>query len=127
MGSVQPPRLTVSPEDSLSFENVTLGLIEAKRVQVSNKGDQVLNWTAQKPSGQGWLSINNSGGPIDPGDSVEIDVTVNTSRLEAGKYYDTILTISAPGVDGSPAKIAVSLSVVAPPPNWVARVLTALL
>jgi hypothetical protein len=110
---VAPPQkaqLLVNPTN-LAFGNVTQGTSPTLPVSVGNGGGQPLTWTAQT-DGSSWLSIDNSGGTINPGYAAQtINVMIDTSSLHPGAYSATI-TIHSNGGD---QPVVISLRVVAPP------------
>ncbi len=97
------PTLSVTPM-SLNF-NALIGqpLPPPQIVTVKNVGGNTLNWTATKSSA--WLSISPSSG-IDSGG---ISVSIDTTGLSAGDYFDTIV-VSDPAATNNPKTVTVKLS-----------------
>ena len=112
---VAPPQLAVTPT-SLTFSNVVQGTTVTHQVTVGNTGGQSTTWTAavQTADGGSWLSIDNTGGTINPGaPSKTINVTANTSNLPAGPNSATLNFTSS---NGGSVTLKISLTVNAPPP-----------
>jgi len=78
----------------------------AESVNISNGGAGVYNWTAS--SDQPWLTVTPTAG-ITP---AALQAAVKPSGLSAGTYKGNI-TITAPGMGGSPMKIAVTFTMAA--------------
>jgi hypothetical protein len=99
-----PPSLDVSPT-TLSFTGVAGGSNPAPRtLTVSNLGGGTINWTAS--ANQPWLAAAPAAGTAPS----SISVSVSTAGLTPGSYNGTV-TVTAPGVSGSPKAIPVSLTV----------------
>jgi hypothetical protein len=104
-----PPALSVSPS-SLSFRGTAGGASPAaKTLSVANAGGGTLNWTAS--DGAPWLSVSPGSGT----NAGTITATPAISGLGPGTYT-TDITVTAPGVSGSPATIPVTFTVDAPTP-----------
>ena len=104
---VQRPGLLVAP---MSLDHATIagsGATWTDNLQVSNTGTGALTWTATED--RDWISLGTSSGT----NNGTIPVTINSAGLSGGTYRDEIV-ISAPGATGSPARVAVTLTVFAP-------------
>ncbi|MEZ5358580.1 MAG: hypothetical protein R3F48_07075 [Candidatus Zixiibacteriota bacterium] len=111
---VIPPHIVLAPT-SMNFEG-TVGYPSpmAQQLQISNSGDNSFDWTASTSSS--WLfAVPNSG---TAGVSFT-GITVNTTGLGEGMYYDTVV-ISSGDADNSPQRLPVSLHMVKLPPRIVA-------
>ena len=99
-----PPSLSVSPT-TLSFTGIAGGATPAPRtLSVTNAGGGTINWTAS--DNQPWLTVAPTSGMA----PASISVSVSTTGLTPGSYSGSV-TVSAPGVAGSPQTIPVSLTV----------------
>ncbi len=87
---------TDAPPETLAVRNTGGGLL---RFTISN----------QPP----WLGIDPPGFNLNPGDTVDLDVTYQTAGLNPGAYAGTI-TISSDSAENSPRTVPVSLTVVPP-------------
>jgi hypothetical protein len=101
------PVLVVSPA-SLTF-NASAGGADppAQTIGISNGGTGTLSWSAAP--GASWLSVSPASGTGPATAAVSPDI----AGLGAGSYSAT-LTVSAPGAQGTPQTVAVSLEVTAP-------------
>ena len=104
---VQRPGLNVSPSTIEHSTNVNSNATWTENIQVSNSGTGQLTWTATKD--RSWLSLNTTSGS---GDGT-VAVTINSSGLDGGVYHGQV-DITSPGATGSPAHVAVTLTVFAP-------------
>ena len=96
--------------NALSFSGTAGGASPAaKSVAVTNSGSGTLSWSAG--SNSNWLTVSPSTGS----GAGTIAIQPNLSGLSAGTYNGT-LTVSAAGASGSPATVAVTLTVAANPP-----------
>ncbi len=104
-----PPELAVVPA-GLAFRAVQgMAAPAAKTLDVSNLGGGALAFTAS--TNVLWLTVA-------PGSATAprtLTVTAATSALPAGEYTASV-TITAPGVPGSPRAVPVTLTVDPPPP-----------
>ena len=101
---VLTPVLSVSPS-TLTFTATVGGSNPAGQpITITNTGSGTLNWNASYTST--WLSLDSSGGTAPS----TLHSYVNTTGMAAGTYKDTI-TITAGGASGSPATVAVTLTV----------------
>jgi hypothetical protein len=100
----KPPSLAVSPAN-LSFAAPEDGPPPpAQTVTVSNAGGGTLDWTAG--SDVPWLDVSPASGT----NSGTVTVTPSTAGLTAGTYSGNV-TVTAPGVSGSPQTVPVTLTV----------------
>jgi parallel beta-helix repeat protein len=103
-----PPRLEVSPS-SLEFQAQEGGNNPAsKTLTIRNSGGQSLSWEAAVDVT--WVILNWTRGSLEPGASQSLTVTVRIAGLAAGTHQ-AIITVKAPGVQGSPATVTVTLRV----------------
>ncbi|HEY3457356.1 MAG TPA: hypothetical protein VGK64_22440 [Bryobacteraceae bacterium] len=103
-----PPALNLATH-TINFSGVAGGSNPAaQNVAITNGGSGALNWTAIKT--QTWLTLSAASGTTPAG----LGLAVATGGLSAGTYTDTV-TISAPGADGSPQTVTVTLTLTAPP------------
>jgi hypothetical protein len=77
------------------------------QLQISNTGNGVLVWTASKS--KSWITL----GAVTGVGSGSVPVTIDSKGLQPGTYTDEIV-INAPGAEGSPARIPVTLNVFVP-------------
>jgi hypothetical protein len=103
------PWLWASPS-SLVFTAVVGGNSPAAQpISIADLGTGNLSWTASYTSG--WLLLDSTGGTATSGAPASTTyASVKTAGMAAGSYHDTI-TVTASGVSGSPATIAVSLNI----------------
>lgn len=104
---VQRAGLVVSPGSVTHSTNVTKDTVFQDNLQIANTGNGPLVWTASKR--RSWVTLSPIAG-TGPG---SVTVTVNSAGLAAGIHSDTV-TVSAPGAEGSPAKVPVTLTIFAP-------------
>jgi hypothetical protein len=98
------PTLSVTPTQ-LSFSAVNGGSApSAQRISISNSSGSPLGWTAT--ASQSWISLSALSG------SMPADLTVQTvvTGLSVGTHQGTV-TVSSPGVTGSPVTVAVVLTI----------------
>jgi len=102
-----PHSIKVSPTN-ISFTSAGDDNSPSKQIlKISNIGSGALEWnlTSSAP----WLYVNPSNGTsID--ESELVDVTINTTGMEAGNY-SAIITVDAPQAMNSPQSIPVNLSI----------------
>jgi hypothetical protein len=104
-----PPVLSVTPS-TLSFTATTGGANPASRsITVSNTGGGSLNFTAADDAP--WLSVTPASGSA----PATLQASVSVAALSAG-LYSGLITINAPGIQGSPATVSVSLTIADPLP-----------
>jgi len=106
------PLLSVSPE-ILNFSAWEGGATPpSQNIQIQNVGGNDMPW--ELSADRLWLTLSpESGSSIGEVDAVE--VSVDLTGLDIGSYAAHI-TVSAPGVLGSPQRVAVLLEITAPPP-----------
>ncbi|MDO9287673.1 MAG: FG-GAP-like repeat-containing protein [Thermodesulfovibrionales bacterium] len=104
---IAPPKILRIKPSSLSFKAQKGGSNPSSQaITIENAGQGEMNWTATADQ-PAWLAINTSSG-IAPS---TVSVNAASSLLEAGTYTGSI-TINAPGAQGSPASVNVSLRVI---------------
>lgn len=100
------PILDVSPA-SLTFNVGSSGVAPSQSVSVSNVGPGgSIPWSASVVSGGGWLQVTPASGTTPAG----LSVSVNAAGLTSGTYNGTI-RVTAPGAEGSPKDVSVTLTV----------------
>ncbi|HXM38579.1 MAG TPA: pre-peptidase C-terminal domain-containing protein [Gemmatimonadales bacterium] len=104
---VQRAGLIVTPGFLTRSTNVNSNAVFKDTLRISNSGNGVLVWSASKS--KSWVTLGTVAG-TGPG---SVPVTINSSGLAAGTYTDEIV-ITAPGSEGSPARIPVTLNVFLP-------------
>jgi hypothetical protein len=104
---VQRAGLIVLPGSVQHGTNVNSGEVFHDDLQISNSGSGVLVWTASKS--KPWLALSAVAG-TGPG---TVSLTIRSAGLAAGTYTDEVV-ITAPGSEGSPARIPVTLSIFQP-------------
>jgi len=104
------PALSVQP-GGLTFSTSVGIQPPVQLLQISNQGGGSLAWSATDT--RSWLSLDITSG-VAPSSPV---VLVNAIGLAPGSYTGTI-TITAPGVTGSPVNVSVTLTVVALKPGF---------
>jgi len=104
-----PASLAAAPQ-SLSF-NYTVGGAApvAQNVSITNAGGGTLSWAASP--GASWVALSPASGTA----PATLSVSVNPATLAAGTYTSSV-QIVAPGASGSPASLAVTLTVQAASP-----------
>lgn len=80
----------------------------AQLISIGNTGGGSLTWTAS--TANSWLFLDSNSGTAPS----TVQVSVDIGGLTAGTYHDTI-TVTSNGASGSPATIAVTLTVTANP------------
>ncbi len=83
----------------------------AQTLAVRNSGGQPLTWTAR--ASQAWVRLNPGSGSLQGGESVQVYVYVELAGLGSGTHQAEI-TITAPGAQGSPAIVSVTLIIERP-------------
>ncbi|MGH7520128.1 MAG: BACON domain-containing protein, partial [Gemmatimonadales bacterium] len=104
---VQRPGLNVTPTSIDRSTTVGSNQVFSEALQISNNGTGQLTWTASKD--KPWLTLGATSGTGD----ASLPVAITSSGLAGGTYTGEIV-ISAPGATGSPARVAVILTVLAP-------------
>ena|GEM_PF-937238 len=103
----QHPILSITP-DSLAFDAEVGGNNPANQIfQIFNDGTGTFNYSITE--GMAWLAVTpTNGGPVPP--TVAETVSVSIPGLSAGTYQGDI-TVTAPGVQGSPQTVHVTLTI----------------
>ena len=104
---VQRAGLIVTPGAITHGTNVNSNESFNDQLSISNSGNGVLVWTASKS--KSWITL----GAVAGTGSGTVPVTINSTGLRTGTYTDEIV-ISAPGAEGSPARVEVTLNVFEP-------------
>lgn len=104
---VQRAGLVVSPGSVIFSTNVNSNAVFRDTLAISNTGNGLLVWTASKS--RPWITL----GAVAGTGSGSVPFTINSSGLAVGTYTDDIV-ITAPGAEGSPARIPVTLNVFQP-------------
>ncbi|MFN2570250.1 MAG: BACON domain-containing protein [Gemmatimonadales bacterium] len=104
---VQRAGLSVTPTSIEHSTNVNSNQSFNETLHVSNSGTGQLNWTASKS--RPWVTLGATSGSGEG----DIPVTINSSGLSGGTYHDDIV-VTAPGALGSPVRVSVTLTVLAP-------------
>ena len=99
--------LIVLPSALEHSANVTSETTFHDTLRISNGGNGALQWTAQED--RSWITLGTASGS---GNGI-VPVTIHSSGLSAGVHDDEIV-VTAPGASGSPARINVRLTVLAP-------------
>nr|BAL58748.1 hypothetical protein HGMM_OP2C296 [Candidatus Acetothermum autotrophicum] len=94
--------LQVSPT-SLSFSAEVGRNPPSQTIQIANAGRGTLSWSAS--ADQAWISLNPTSGTAPS----TVMVSINVVGLAAGSY-SSMITITAPGAQGSPAIVPVVLA-----------------
>ena len=102
----QAPALGVTPA-TLTFSAGPAATPGSQSFTISNTGGGTLRWSAA--ANVPWLSVGPSAGSLEAADNASVAVTVSTAGLSAGTHRGTI-TLSAPGADGSPRTVGVTLT-----------------
>lgn len=107
---VAPQTLTAAPATlTFSFTTGTSAAPSPQSVQVTTSGNSIpVTAVASTKDGANWLSVT----PTSGNTPVTLSVSVNPQGLAAGTYTGTV-TVNSP--NGTPAPIAVTLTVVAVP------------
>jgi YVTN family beta-propeller protein len=104
--AVPPAVLEVAPKQ-LEFRGQEGGSNPVAQIlTVRNTGEQVLTWAAQV--NKAWLRVNPASGNLQGRESVQVYVYVDLAGLSSGTY-EAQITITAPGAQGSPAIVLVTL------------------
>ena len=91
------PRLNVTPSELDAYSGG-----DSRSVAITNMGSGILAWTASVMSGADWLTLSALSGT---GDAT---LTVNAAPNNTGQERTGTIRVDAPGVEGSPADIAVT-------------------
>ena len=104
---VQRAGLVVTPGSVIFSTNVNSNAVFRDTLAISNTGNGLLVWTASKS--KSWITL----GAVAGTGSGSVPLTLNSTGLATGTYTDDIV-ITAPGAEGSPARIPVTLNVFQP-------------
>jgi uncharacterized protein (TIGR03437 family) len=105
-----PASLVVAPQ-SLTYQYTFGGAVPAAQgISITNGGGGSFSWTAS--TSDYWLNVSAASGAA----PASVSVSVDPSNLAAGTYNGSV-QITAAGVSGSPATIAVTLTVQGNPPS----------
>ena len=104
---VQRAGLNVSPSAVTVGTNVNSNESFKDTLQISSSGNGILVWTASKS--KPWITLGAIAG-TGPG---IVPITIKSSGLAVGTYTDEVV-ITAPGAEGSPARVEVTLTVFQP-------------
>ena len=104
---VQRAGLNVSPSAVVHATNVNSNESFGDTLRISNNGNGILVWTASKS--KPWITLGTIAG-TGPG---IVPITIKSGGLAAGTYTDEVV-ITAPGAEGSPARVDVTLNVFQP-------------
>ena len=101
------PRLDVQPNElqATAVETTDAG---SQSFTIQNSGSDSLSYTVSESIS--WLSVAPNRGTV-TSETDTITVNYDTDALPIGEYNGTI-TVTAPGADGSPRQVAVTLEVV---------------
>lgn len=84
---VGAPVITFNPE--MIIDSLENGETSEHIITVSNDGEIVMYWTAYNSSN--WITLSENSGSIDPGDSAQLTVTLNSMGLFSGYYQNNII------------------------------------
>jgi hypothetical protein len=105
--AVQRAGLLVTPGSVIHSTNVNSNAVFKDTLRISNGGNGVLVWTASKS--KSWVTL----GAVAGTGAGSVPLTINSTGLAEGTYTDEVV-ITAPGAEGSPARIPVTLNVFQP-------------
>jgi len=96
---------------NLNFGQILQGHVLTQQLTFGNCGKQTLHWsiTIRTADGAAWLSVGTSNGTIAPGNTVTINVVVNTGSLAVGNFSGTVNITS----DGGNQTVNVEMTVIA--------------
>ena len=103
----QPP--TVNP-NSLDFGNPPQGDSKTLQVMISNPGTQPMLWDADTSKTR-WLALDTLTGNLQPGQSLTVNVTVNTHFIVVGKHTATLTFTSEGDNKSASTQVPVILTV----------------
>jgi len=103
------PKLAVTPETLTC--TVTAGETATLSLEVRNAGGKTLAWSVS--NAPAWAALAPTSGALGYSASAAVTVTVNSATLAGGQTRGQIL-IEAPGSEGGPARIAVTVQVKVP-------------
>ncbi len=105
------PNISVNP--IAIEEHMLTGTTRVATVVVRNNGCSTLEFDVTKVNGESWLSFTVLQDSLEPDEFTGINVTVSTSGLDEGSYYDE-LEVSSNDPNASPVYVPVSIEVSAP-------------
>lgn len=115
-GQPDPGVLAIASAEGLDSAGLEGGPFDPNsiRYRLTNEGGEPLEWSAS--NGRGWVSLSGSGGSLDPGEFVNVDVSINSNGngLAVGSYRDTVSFINATDGSGDTTR-SVALTVDAEP------------
>jgi hypothetical protein len=104
--------IAVTPTSAMTATGPHLGPFTAKQSYIlTNTGQSAVDWTASN-TGQTWLSLSNTGGSLESGATVTVDVSINSEAdsLDPGIYNDTVTFTNTTNGKGNATR-AVNLTV----------------
>lgn len=104
---VQRAGLNVSPRSLTHITNVNSDAVFRDTLRITNSGSGTLIWTANES--EPWITLGAIAG-VGPG---TLPVTIDSRGLPSGTHTGDIV-IAAPGAEGSPARVPVTLTVFEP-------------
>ncbi|MCE5313755.1 MAG: S8 family serine peptidase [Armatimonadota bacterium] len=83
----------------------------SKTYTLVNMSNAAITWSAAKT--KSWVSLSITGGTIEPGESVQLEVSINSSAdaISEGQYSD-VVTITSSAVNNNQIKLSVDLNIV---------------
>ncbi len=109
-GTTTPAQISL-PSSPLTF-NAFAGqpTPTPQSVSLKNTGGSPMNWSAAAATTTGgpWLSVSPTSGTLAAGQTITLNVSVNSNNLFSDLYTGSI-TVTAPGASNSPAAVAVDL------------------
>jgi aqualysin 1 len=106
-----PANKDVQSRAAVATGSALVGTAAASRdVQLSNLGNETLNWTASV--GEAWLSVAPSSGSLPAFSSTGLTILVDTDGLAEGTYHGA-LVVEDPNALNSPRSVTVVLNVLA--------------
>jgi Malectin domain/Viral BACON domain len=107
--TIAPPPTLAVDTTAVWFAATTPGSNPAAQtVNVSNTGGGTVNWSAS--GNQPWLTVS----PASGANAGVLSIGATLGSLAVGTYTGTV-TVSAPGIAGSPQKIGVTFGITLPP------------
>jgi hypothetical protein len=86
---------------------------QSRQISIRNHGTGVLVWQLSEPNGCSWLSEFPSTGQVGPGESNDIEITINPNIAGYG-IHSCELHVTAPDAENSPLVSTVNLEVLGP-------------
>ncbi len=110
---VGPGELTVTPA-SLSFESTAGGAAPSSQsITIENTGGAPVDWMITLTNM--WINPSQSSGSLDPGSSVTVTISPDTSNLEAGAYAESLI-VNGSETSHLPRIVGISLQLNEPVP-----------